>query len=101
MVDFGPGYECMMHRTQSLDFGIILEGEIEMKLDDGSVTLMKRGDVAVQRATMHSWRNTSSTNWSRMIFVLQDTKPLFVNGEKFGEDLGRGTEGLPPSGNDE
>ncbi|KAI1089716.1 hypothetical protein F5B19DRAFT_358722 [Rostrohypoxylon terebratum] len=101
MVDFGPGYECMMHRTQSLDFGIILEGEIEMKLDDGSVTPMKRGDVAVQRATMHSWRNPSPTNWARMIFVLQDTKPLFVNGEKFGEDLGRGTEGLPPSGNDE
>ncbi|KAI0888497.1 uncharacterized protein GGS22DRAFT_198213 [Annulohypoxylon maeteangense] len=101
MVDFGPQYECMMHRTKSLDFGIIVEGEVEMKLDDGSTTLMKRGDVAVQRATMHAWRNPSTTNWARMVFVLQDTKPLFVNGEKFGEDYGRGTEGLPPSGNDE
>ncbi|KAI1208638.1 uncharacterized protein F4807DRAFT_144225 [Annulohypoxylon truncatum] len=101
MVDFGPHYECMMHRTQSLDFGIVVEGEIEMKLDDGSKTLMKRGDVAVQRATMHSWRNTSPTNWARMIFVLQDMKPLFVNGKKFGEDLGGEVEGLPPSGNDE
>lgn len=51
-VDFAPGYDCMMHRTQSLDFGIVLEGEVEMVLDSGETQLMKRGDVAVQRATM-------------------------------------------------
>ena len=34
-VDFAPGYECMMHRTQSLDFGICLEGEVEMIMGDG------------------------------------------------------------------
>lgn len=101
MVDFGPEYECMMHRTKSLDFGILVEGEIEMLLDDGSVTRMKRGDIAVQRATMHAWRNPSKTDWARMVFVLQDTKPLFINGKVHGEDLGRGTEGIPPSGNED
>ncbi|KAI1373190.1 hypothetical protein F4677DRAFT_430515 [Hypoxylon crocopeplum] len=101
MVDFGPQYQCMMHRTKSLDFGILVEGEIEMVLDDGSVTLMKRGDIAVQRATMHAWRNPSTTSWARMVFVLQDMQPLFVNGKKFGEDYGKGTEGLLPSGNDD
>ncbi|KAI1431084.1 hypothetical protein GGR50DRAFT_681350 [Xylaria sp. CBS 124048] len=101
MVDFAPGYLCMMHRTQSLDFGVVLEGEIEMLLDDGSVTSMSRGDVAVQRATMHAWRNPSTTTWSRMIFVLQDTKPLFVDGKRYGEDLGEGTEGVLPSKNDD
>lgn len=54
MVDFAPGYVCMMHRTQSLDFGIVLEGEVDLVLDDGSATRMGRGDIAVQRATMHS-----------------------------------------------
>ncbi|KAI0173031.1 hypothetical protein GGR52DRAFT_541657 [Hypoxylon sp. FL1284] len=101
MVDFAPQYECMMHRTKSLDFGILVEGEVEMVLDDGSVTRMKRGDVAVQRATMHAWRNPSTTDWARMVFVLQDMKPLVVNGKKVGEDYGKGTEGLLPSGNDD
>lgn len=99
-VDFAPEYECMMHRTQSVDYGIVLEGEVESVLDSGEVQRMGRGDVMVQRATMHAWRNPSKTEWARMIFCLQDSKPLFVGGERFGEDLGRGTEGLPSSGND-
>lgn len=123
-VDFAPGYTCMMHRTQSVDYGIVLEGQIESVLDSGEVQLMGRGDVMVQRATMHAWRNPSDKEWARMIFCLQDCKPLYVNGERFGEDLGRGTvstilspsaryrlamldcadnsmqEGVPPSGND-
>ncbi|KAI0392140.1 hypothetical protein F5Y17DRAFT_437616 [Xylariaceae sp. FL0594] len=53
-VDFAPGYECMMHRTQSLDFGVVLEGEVDMLLDDGTCERLSRGDVAVQRATMHA-----------------------------------------------
>lgn len=60
-VDFAPGYSCAMHRTQSLDYGIVLEGEIEMLLDSGEKHQMKRGDVAVQRATQHQWRNKSTT----------------------------------------
>ncbi|KAF7550429.1 hypothetical protein G7046_g8022 [Stylonectria norvegica] len=100
IVDFAPGFDCMMHRTQSLDYGIVLEGEIELVLDSGDVQLMKRGDVAVQRGTMHAWRNPSETDWARMIFVLQDCQTVLVGGRKVGEDLGRGAEGLPPSGND-
>ncbi|KAK5149338.1 hypothetical protein BJ546DRAFT_158679 [Cryomyces antarcticus] len=100
VVDFAPGYDCMMHRTRSLDYGIVLEGSIELLLDSGEKQLMHRGDVAVQRATMHAWRNPSETEWARMIFVLQDCKELVVAGQSLGEDLGRGTEGLPASGND-
>ncbi|KAK4635542.1 Oryzines biosynthesis cluster protein J, partial [Fulvia fulva] len=99
-VDFKPGYTCMMHRTQSVDYGIVLEGQVESILDSGETQLLKRGDVMVQRATMHAWRNPSETEWCRMIFCLQDCQPVVVNGERFGEDLGRGTEGLPSSGND-
>jgi quercetin dioxygenase-like cupin family protein len=91
-VDFAPGYACTMHRTKSLDYGIVLEGEIEMVLDSG-VSKMHQGDIAVQRATVHQWRNTSSTNWARMVFVLLDCET------EFKEDLGEGVGGLPPSGN--
>ncbi|RDW57123.1 hypothetical protein BP6252_13869 [Coleophoma cylindrospora] len=98
-VDFSPGYRCGMHRTQSLDFGIVLEGSIDMVLDSGDVQRMKRGDVAVQRATQHQWVNNSTTEWARMMFVLQDCKPLEVGGKRLGEDLGEGLDFLPPSGN--
>lgn len=101
IVDFAPGYECMMHRTKSLDYGVVLEGNIDLLLDSGETQSMGRGDVAVQRATMHAWKNPSATEWSRMLFVLQDCQPLEVNGQALKEDLGRGTEGLPPSGNDD
>lgn len=100
VVDFAPGYECIMHRTQSIDYGIVLEGSIELVLDSGEKKLMQRGDVAVQRATMHAWNNPSQTEWSRMIFVLQDSQKLEVGGQVLKEDLGRGVEGLPSSGND-
>ncbi|KAK4224815.1 hypothetical protein QBC38DRAFT_484529 [Podospora fimiseda] len=97
-VDFAPGYACGMHRTQSLDYGIVIEGNIDMVLDSGERYKMKRGDVAVQRATQHQWVNTSETEWARMMFVLQDCKELVVGGQKMGEDLGTNS-GLPPSGN--
>jgi hypothetical protein len=72
-------------------------GSIEMILDSGETKQMARGDVAVQRATMHAWRNTSEMEWARMIFVLQDCKKLNVNGEEFGEDLSQGDGSIPDS----
>lgn len=92
-VDFAPGNKPLIHRTQSLDYGIVIEGSMIMELDDGSSTLMDRGDVAVQRGTMHAWKNASETEWARMIFVLQDCKPLMINGQRYKEDLGE--EGQP------
>ena len=101
IVDFAPEFDCMMHRTQSLDYGVVLEGSIELLLDSGETEVMHRGDVAVQRATMHAWRNPSKTSWTRMLFVLQDCQKLIIGGKGLKEDLGRGVEDLPPSGNDE
>ena len=101
LVDFGPQHTPLMHRTQSLDYGVVLDGEIEMELDGGEITLLKRGDVAVQRGTMHAWRNPSAKDWARMLFVLQDCEPLVVEGERLMEELGHGADELPRSGNDE
>lgn len=95
-VDFEPGYRCGMHRTQSLDYGIVMEGSIQMVLDSGETHDLKRGDVAIQRATQHQWVNKSQTEWARMLFVLQECAPLYVGGQELGEDLGVHSE-LPPS----
>jgi len=100
MVDFKPGSTPLMHRTQSLDYGIVLEGSVIMELDSGEKVQLHRGDVAVQRATMHAWRNASETDWARIVFVLQDCQPLLVGGQRLKEDLGHATEAIPPSGND-
>ena len=48
-----------MNKTVSLNYGIVLEGEIELVLDSGETKLMKRGDACVQRATNHAWRNVT------------------------------------------
>lgn len=84
-----------MHRTKSLDYGIVLEGEVELVLDSGERRRMGPGDVAVQRATMHQWRNVDEKRWARMMFVLMDC--VVGEGAK-GEDLGAGVDGLVGGG---
>jgi quercetin dioxygenase-like cupin family protein len=82
IVDFAPGYETMLHRTQSLDYGIVLEGPMEAILESGEVQVLERGDVVVQRGTNHAWRNPSKTKWMRMIYVLQYCEDM-KEGEAF------------------
>jgi mannose-6-phosphate isomerase-like protein (cupin superfamily) len=62
----------LMHRTRSLDYAVVLSGEIDMMLDDSSVHL-KPGDVVVQQATNHAWVNRGSQP-CRILFVLMDSK---------------------------
>lgn len=97
--DFSPGNDPFMHRTKSLDYGVVLEGEMEMILDSGEVVTLKRGDVAVQRGTMHAWKNPSATAWARMLFVLLDSQPLHIGGNVFKESLGDGETPFPHSNN--
>ncbi len=99
-VDFAPASKGFMHRTQSLDYGVVMEGDVTLELDDGSETHLTRGDVAIQRATIHAWSNPSPTEWARMLFLLQDCEPLTVNGKRFKEDLGNAVGHVPSSAND-
>ncbi|KUI65823.1 hypothetical protein VM1G_01699 [Cytospora mali] len=99
IVDIRPGGDSPMHRTISIDYGVVLEGEIELVLDSGESRVMKRGDVSVQRGTNHLWRNTSKTEWGRMLYVLQEAKPLEIGGKKLNEDYGVGMSNVKPSGN--
>jgi len=67
-----PVKHPLMHRTRSLDYAVVLSGEIDMMLDDTSVHL-KQGDVIVQQATNHAWVN-HGIRPCRILFVLMDSK---------------------------
>lgn len=60
----------LMHRTETIDYGIVLWGEIDLILDDAEVHL-KAGDVVVQRGTIHAWSNRGDAP-CRMAFILVD-----------------------------
>ena len=67
MVEMPPGSRREMHRTETLDYGLVLEGELYLILDTGE-TLLLAGDVVVQRGTNHLWHNRSRTN-TRIAFI--------------------------------
>ncbi len=76
VIDFPPDNRAIMHRTESLDYVLVLFGSVDMDMDDSTVTL-HAGDVMVQRGTNHSWVNRSGAP-SRVAFVLIDAKPLGI-----------------------
>jgi quercetin dioxygenase-like cupin family protein len=76
VIDFPPGNAPHMHRTETIDYVIVLEGEIEMDMDRSTVRL-KAGDVMVQRGTNHAWANRGSTR-ARVAFVLIDAEPIGI-----------------------
>jgi mannose-6-phosphate isomerase-like protein (cupin superfamily) len=59
-----------MHRTETVDYGIVLEGEITLLVDEGETTV-KAGDIVIQRGTNHGWANRSGKN-CRIAFILID-----------------------------
>ena len=63
-----------MHRTRSIDYAIVLSGEIDMLLDDSDVQL-KAGDVLVQQGTIHAWINRGKEP-CRIAFILIDAKDI-------------------------
>ena len=58
IIEFQPGNTTDMHVTQTIDYAIVLKGEIDMRLDKGEAVHLVAGDVIVQRATLHDWVNT-------------------------------------------
>jgi quercetin dioxygenase-like cupin family protein len=76
VLDFPPGTVSPMHRTDTIDYVVVIAGELEMDMDDSTVKL-KAGDVMVQRGTNHSWANRGSEP-ARAAFVLVDAKPLGI-----------------------
>lgn len=70
VVDMPPGTRSPMHRTESVDYGVVLEGTLTLVLDGGETTVGP-GDLVVQRGTDHAWENRGDVI-VRMLFVLLD-----------------------------
>lgn len=87
VVERAPNSKGPMHRTQSLDYGIVIDGEWELVMDSGDRMILKKGDCCIQRGTMHQWNNPTD-KWNRMVFVLMDALPLEVAGKTYAGEVG-------------
>ena len=74
LIEYLPGVESRMHRTDTIDYAVVISGEIDMRLDHGQEVHLKAGDVLVQRATIHDWINRGHEPCV-IAFVLLDAKP--------------------------
>ena len=79
VIEFAPGVAPRNHRTDSIDYAVVVSGEIDMELEN-SVVHLKAGDVLVQRGTIHNWVNRGTTPCV-MAFILIDAKPVEVDGK--------------------
>jgi quercetin dioxygenase-like cupin family protein len=80
IVRYEPGVTPRNHRTDSIDYAVVISGAIEMELDDGVIVKLKAGDVLVQRGTIHNWVNRG-TEPCVVAFVLISAKPVTANGK--------------------
>jgi quercetin dioxygenase-like cupin family protein len=79
IVSFGPGVSPRNHRTDSVDYAVVMSGEIDMELD-GETVHLKAGDVLVQRGTIHNWVNNGSVPCV-IAFTLVSAKPVTADGK--------------------
>ena len=78
VVRYEPGLTPRMHRTDSIDYAVVLSGEIDMELDDHRTVPLKAGDLVVQRGTIHAWVNHGSDP-CEIAFVLVAANPVTVD----------------------
>ena len=86
VVEFSPGVSPRVHRTDSIDYAVVISGEIDMELEKGQEVHLKAGDVLVQRGTVHNWINRGKAP-CMIAFALIDAKPVTAGGkslEAFG-----------------
>lgn len=79
VIEYAPGVAPRNHRTDSIDFAVVMSGEIDMTLDD-EVVHLKAGDVMVQRGTIHDWINKGDKPCV-IAFVLIDAAPVEIDGK--------------------
>jgi quercetin dioxygenase-like cupin family protein len=76
-----PGGHYEMHRTVSLDYGLILEGRLDLELDDGKTVHLGAGDVVVQRGTIHAWINPYDAP-CKVAFIIMPAQPVHMGGQE-------------------
>jgi quercetin dioxygenase-like cupin family protein len=80
VTEFAAGGPKFMHRTETVDYAILLSGECDLEFDSGEVVHMKPGDIVVQRGTMHAWVNNGPAP-AVFAFILIDAAPAEIGGE--------------------
>jgi uncharacterized cupin superfamily protein len=80
ITEWAPGHARFTHRTETVDYAILLSGEIDLELENNEVVHLKPGDVVIQRGTTHTWVNRGSVP-AVTAFILIDAKPAEVNRE--------------------
>jgi quercetin dioxygenase-like cupin family protein len=75
VVEYQPGVAPRNNRTESIDYAVVLSGEIDMQLDDGVSVHLRQGDVLVQRGTIHNWVNRGTLPCV-IAFVLVAARPV-------------------------
>jgi quercetin dioxygenase-like cupin family protein len=83
--DIPPRSTSAFHRTSTLDYMVVLKGEIVLRLDDGEEVTIKEGETAVQRGTIHAWVNKTD-QWCRLLFVMPDAEKVMVRDGKVLQD---------------
>lgn len=73
VIDYPAHMTGRMHRTDTVDYIVCMQGEIDMELDDGAMVHMNQGDVMIQQGTNHSWINNGDQP-CRIAFILIDGK---------------------------
>jgi quercetin dioxygenase-like cupin family protein len=79
IIEFAPGLAARNHRTDSIDYIVVISGEIDMDLD-GTMVHLKAGDVMVQRGTIHNWINRSTVPCVLAV-ILIDAKSVEAGGK--------------------
>lgn len=80
ILDFHPGVQRRVHRTDSIDYIVVMSGEIDMELDEGEAVHLKAGDVMVQRGTVHNWINRGAEPCV-MAVILVHADPVQAGGK--------------------
>jgi quercetin dioxygenase-like cupin family protein len=86
IVDFPPHSRGMVHRSMTLDYIFVLQGDIVLTLDDGSRTNVRENEAVVQQATMHSWDNETD-GWTRLLCVLIASNAPVVQGVELAAEV--------------
>ena len=83
VIEYAPGVASRMHRTMTVDYAIVMSGEIGMVLDHGKEVHLRAGDVIVQRGTVHDWINRSTAP-CQIAFILIAAMPVEAAGKALG-----------------
>ena len=87
VTEFGPGFESPPHRTFSIDYGVVISGELELELDGGECVRLGPGDLIVQRGTSHLWRNPSANQPCRIVMAMIQARPIEVDGRELPDTM--------------